>query len=325
MKCVNESPTVIALSGGIGGAKLALGLSNALSSRSLMIIGNIGDDFVHYGLYISPDLDTLMYTISGNSDTEKGWGLAEESWDFMKSLGRLGGETWFNLGDKDLATHLERTRRIMVGESLTEITSDFCRKFKISAQILPVSNDSVKTIVETENGDMDFQDYFVRDQCKAVVSGFRFEGSGQAEPNPLFMEALSDPSLRAVVICPSNPFLSIDPMLAVRGVREKLRDCSAPVIAVTPIINGNAVKGPAAKIIQELGYTVSPYTVAEYYKDFLDGFVVDIQDKAGVCDIKRLGLSVEVSNTIMTDLASKTDLAQVVLKFAVNCEKNIVS
>ena len=139
------------------------------------------------------------------------------------------------------------------------------------------------------------------------------------------MEALSDPSLKAVVICPSNPFLSIDPMLAVSGVREKLRDCSAPVIAVTPIINGNAVKGPAAKIIHELGYTVSPYTVAEYYKDFLDGFVVDIQDKAAVCDIKRLGLSVEVSNTIMTDLASKTDLAQTVLKFAVNCKKYIVS
>ena len=161
-----------------------------------------------HGLYICPDIDTVTYTLAGVNNIETGWGLKGETWLAMESLKKLGGKTWFNLGDRDLATHLERTRRIMAGESLTEITSDFCRKFKISAQILPVSNDSVKTIVETENGDMDFQDYFVRDQCKAVVSGFRFEGSGQAEPNPMFMEALSDPSLKAVVICPSNPFLS---------------------------------------------------------------------------------------------------------------------
>ena len=271
------SPSVLALSGGIGGAKLALGLTQAMPPESLLIVGNIGDDFEHLGLHVSPDLDTLMYTLSGKADPEKGWGLASESWAFMQALEALGGETWFQLGDGDLATHVERTRRLRAGESLTEITSDFCR------------------------------------------SGFRFQGADAAQPNPLFWEALRNPSLQAVVVCPSNPFLSIDPILAVRGVREALRTCSAPVIAVSPLVGGDAVKGPTAKNLRELGHPVSATTVANYYRDFLDGFVVDTRDKATVPEIEKLGLSVEVTDTLMTDLASKAALAKTVLAFAQRC------
>ena len=313
------SPSVLALSGGIGGAKLALGLTQAMPPEKLLIVGNTGDDFEHLGLHVSPDLDTLMYTLSGKADPEKGWGLASESWAFMQALEALGGETWFQLGDGDLATHVERTRRLRAGESLTEITSDFCRCLGIVSWIVPVSDDAVRTIVETPDGDLAFQHYFVRERCQPTVSGFRFQGADAAQPNPLFGEALRNPSLQAVVVCPSNPFLSIDPILAVRGVREALRTCSAPVIAVSPLVGGDAVKGPTAKNLRELGHPVSATTVANYYRDFLDGFVVDTRDKATVPEIEKLGLSVEVTDTLMTDLASKAALAKTVLAFAQRC------
>ena len=313
------SPSVLALSGGIGGAKLALGLTQAMPPESLLIVGNTGDDFEHLGLHVSPDLDTLMYTLSGKADPEKGWGLASESWAFMQALEALGGETWFQLGDGDLATHVERTRRLRAGESLTEVTSDFCRCLGIVSRIVPVSDDAVRTIVETPDGDLAFQHYFVRERCQPTVSGFRFQGADAAQPNPLFWEVLRNPSLQAVVVCPSNPFLSIDPILAVRGVREALRTCSAPVIAVSPLVGGDAVKGPTAKNLRELGHPVSATTVANYYRDFLDGFVVDTRDKATVPEIEKLGLSVEVTDTLMTDLASKAALAKTVLAFAQRC------
>ena len=313
------SPSVLALSGGIGGAKLALGLTQAMPPEKLLIVGNTGDDFEHLGLHVSPDLDTLMYTLSGKADSEKGWGLASESWAFMQALEALGGETWFQLGDGDLATHVERTRRLRAGESLTEITSDFCRCLGIVSRIVPVSDDAVRTIVETPNGDLAFQHYFVRERCQPTVSGFRFQGADAAQPNPLFWESLRNPSLQAVVVCPSNPFLSIDPILAVRGVLEALRTCSVPVIAVSPRVGGDAVKGPTAKNLRELGHPVSATTVANYYRDFLDGFVVDTRDKATVPEIEKLGLSVEVTDTLMTDLASKAALAKTVLAFAQRC------
>ena len=313
------SPSVLALSGGIGGAKLALGLTQAMPPEKLLIVGNTGDDFEHLGLHVSPDLDTLMYTLSGKADPEKGWGLASESWAFMQALEALGGETWFQLGDGDLATHVERTRRLRAGESLTEVTSDFCRCLGIVSRIVPVSDDAVRTIVETPDGDLAFQHYFVRERCQPTVSGFRFQGADAAQPNPLFWEVLRNPSLQAVVVCPSNPFLSIDPILAVRGVREALRTCSAPVIAVSPLVGGDAVKGPTAKNLRELGHPVSATTVANYYRDFLDGFVVDTRDKATVPEIEKLGLSVEVTDTLMTDLASKAALAKTVLAFAQRC------
>ena len=312
MKCVNESPTVIALSGGIGGAKLALGLSNALSSRSLMIIGNIGDDFVHYGLYISPDLDTLMYTISGNSDTEKGWGLAEESWDCMKSLGRLGGETWFNLGDKDLATHVMRSYWLSEGWSLSEVTASICSALGITHQVFPMSDDPVRTFLDTEIGELDFQTYFVRERCQPKVSSVRYVGVDQAKPSDAFMRTLQDTSLSAIIICPSNPILSVAPILAVQGVRPSLRSHPAPVIAVSPIIEGKAVKGPAAKLFRELGKDPSVAGVAEYYGDLLDGLVIDAKDK----DRAAIRQKTLITNTLMQTDQDKKNLASDVLEFA---------
>lgn len=311
-----SSPTVLALSGGIGGAKLALGLTQAMPAEKLMIVGNTGDDFEHLGLHVSPDLDTLMYTLSGKADPEKGWGLANETWAFMQALEALGGETWFQLGDGDLATHVERTRRLRAGESLSEITADFCQRLGLASRIVPASDDLVRTIVETPDGDLAFQHYFVRERCQPTVSGFRFQGANTAKPNLLFLEALRSPSLQAVVICPSNPFLSIDPILAVPEVREALRMCPAPVVAVSPLVGGDAVKGPTAKNLRELGHPVAATAVANYYQDFLDGFVLDKQDETEAPEIEKLGLSVEVANTLMTSLDSKTALACVVLRAA---------
>ena len=321
MNTSGASPSVLALSGGIGGAKLALGLTQAMPPESLLIVGNTGDDFEHLGLHVSPDLDTLMYTLSGKADPEKGWGLASESWAFMQALEALGGETWFQLGDGDLATHVERTQRLRAGEHLTEIISDFCRRLGIASRIVPVSDDPVRTIVETPDGDLAFQHYFVRERCQSTVSGFRFQGADAAQPSPFFLEALKAPSLQAVVICPSNPFLSIDPILAVRGVREALQTCRAPVIAVSPLVGGDAVKGPTAKNLRELGHPVSATAVANYYRDFLKGFVVDTRDKATVPEIEKLGLTVEVADTLMTDLESKAALARIVLNFSQRCER----
>ena len=325
MKSSTKSSSILALSGGIGGAKLALGLTHVMRSEKLMIVGNIGDDFEHYGLQISPDLDTLMYTLSGKADSEKGWGLADESWVFMQALEKLGGDTWFQLGDTDLATHLERTRRLREGESLSAITVDFCRRFGIESSIIPVSNDPVPTIVKTPEGDLAFQDYFVREGCKPTVTGFRFQGADEAEPNPELLETLLNPLLQAVVICPSNPFLSIDPILAFPAVREALRNCHAPVIAVSPIIDGDAVKGPTAKIFDQLGYPVCATAVANHYRDFIDGFILDIQDSALVSQINKMGISVELANTLMTDLNVKTELARSVLDFSERCAKRNLS
>jgi len=320
---ISESPvsTILALSGGIGGAKLALGLTQAMPLEKLMIVGNIGDDFVHCGLHISPDLDTMMYTLSGKSDPEQGWGLARESWTVMRAMEEMGGETWFQLGDRDLATHLERTRRLSDGESLSDITTNFCHKFGIASRIIPSSNDSVRTIVETTEGDLTFQNYFVQNRCQPIVTGLRFQGADKALPHPEFVKILQSPFLKAVLICPSNPFLSIDPILAVQGVREALQGCTVPVIAVSPIIGTDSVKGPTAKIMKELGLPVSAIAVANYYRDFLDGFILDTQDEKNASEIRKMNISVKVAEILMKDLATKTKLANIVLDFSNNCNK----
>jgi LPPG:FO 2-phospho-L-lactate transferase len=244
---------IIALSGGVGGAKLALGLSRVLPPGDLTVVANTGDDFEHLGLSISPDIDTLLYTLAGLDNPATGWGRRDESWNFMAALEALGGETWFRLGDRDLATHIERTRRLRAGESLSQITDDFRRRFGIAARILPMSDDPVRTRVKTKDGWLDFQPYFVRHRCEPVITAIEFAGAADARPQPELLAALADPALSAVIICPSNPFISIEPILALRGVRAALRDCAAPVVAVSPIIGGHAVKGPTAKMMQELG------------------------------------------------------------------------
>ena len=308
--------THLALSGGIGGAKLALGLEHIFNSPKLMIAGNTGDDFEHFGLNISPDLDTLLYTLSGKSDLERGWGLANETWSFMKAMKEIGGETWFQLGDRDLAIHVERTRRLKEGERLSLITSSFCRKFGVKSHIVPATDDSLKTLVKTPKGILSFQHYFVRDQCRPKILGLKYEGLENAQPCPALEEALESSLLETVVVCPSNPFLSIDPILAVKGVREKLKSCKARVLAVSPIVGGDAVKGPTANNLRDLGFSVSAYTIAKYYSDFIDGFMLDKGDENEISRIESLGMRVGLADTVMTDLQSKIKLAEDVLRFS---------
>jgi LPPG:FO 2-phospho-L-lactate transferase len=301
------------LSGGVGGAKLTLGLYRVLPPDTLTVVANPGDDFEHLGLAICPDLDTLLYTLSGQANPELGWGRRDETWTFMAALERLGGATWFRLGDGDLATHVERTRRLAGGESLSAIIDDFRRRFGIAARLLPASDDRLRTRLETGEGWLDFQDYFVRLRCEPVVRRIEFAGSDAARPHPDFLAALADPDLRAVVICPSNPFISIDPILAVPGVRPALRDCRAPVVAVSPIIAGKAVKGPTAKMMEELGLPADAASVARHYRDFLDLYIVDEADR----DIAvGIDLPVVFAPTLMLTLEDREALARIVLAAA---------
>jgi len=304
---------VLALSGGIGGAKLALGLYRILPPGALTVVANTGDDFEHLGLAISPDIDTLLYALAGLDNLELGWGRRDETWTFMKALGSLGGETWFNLGDGDLATHIERTRRLAAGESLSEITDDFRRCLGISARLLPMSNDRVRTRLRTSESWLDFQDYFVRQRCAPVVREIAFAGADTAQPHPTFFAALTDENLRAVVICPSNPFISIDPILSLPRIREALCECAAPVIAVSPIIGGQAVKGPTAKMMAELGLRVDAAAVARYYSDILDFYVADETDAN---KMRNLGVPVTLARTLMQSLDDRETLARVVLEAA---------
>ncbi len=317
MTAVTESGVeCLALSGGIGGAKLVVGLARILDPARLLVVANTGDDFEHLGLHVSPDIDTLVYTLSGLANPETGWGRADETWTFMAALEALGGETWFQLGDADLAMHVERSRRLCAGESLGAITADFCTRFGVAVRIVPMSDEPVRTVVETANGPLDFQHYFVRERCVPEVRGIRFPGSETASPQRHILDALDDPALTAIVICPSNPLISIDPILALPELRARLGASPVPVVAVSPIIAGRAVKGPTAKMMRELGMSPSAATVARHYGDLLDGFVLDVEDGAGADALRRDGLAVRVAQTVMTSIDDRENLAQVVLEFA---------
>jgi LPPG:FO 2-phospho-L-lactate transferase len=304
---------VVALSGGIGGAKLALGLSRVLPADDLLVVANTGDDFEHLGLHISPDIDTLMYTLAGLDNTQLGWGRRDETWSFMETLTALGGADWFRLGDRDLAVHVERTRRLRQGETLASVTADLCRRLGVGPRVLPVTDDPVRTRLRTDEGWLDFQDYFVRLQCRPVVRELAFAGADRARAHPDLLAALGSERLRAVIICPSNPFISVEPILAVPGVRAALAACPAPVIAVSPIIGGRAVKGPTAKMMTELGITPSAAAVARRYGDLLDGYVIDSGDAQ---EAAGLALPVTLAPTLMTSLADRDALARVVLDAA---------
>jgi LPPG:FO 2-phospho-L-lactate transferase len=304
---------VLALSGGIGGAKLALGLSRVLPAEELVIVANTGDDFEHLGLSISPDIDTLTYVLAGLDNPVTGWGRRDETWSFMEAIGGLGGEDWFRLGDRDLATHVERTRRLRAGETLSAVTADFARRLGIGAALLPMSDDKVRTRLRTAAGWLDFQDYFVRQQCRPVVEEIAFAGAETARALPALLAALAEPGLRAVVICPSNPFISVEPILAVPGVRAAMRACAAPVIAVSPIIGGRAVKGPTAKMMTELGMTPSAAEVERRYGDLLDGYVIDHADEDAFAGVSG---HVVAAQTLMNSIEDKDNLARVVLAAA---------
>ena len=305
--------SVLALSGGIGGAKLALGLYRVLSPEELTVVANTGDDFEHLGLSISPDIDTLLYTLGGIDNPELGWGRRSETWTFMAALEALGGETWFKLGDGDLATHVERTRRLAAGESLSKITDDFRRRLGISARLLPMSDSRVRTRLRTDEGWLDFQDYFVRFRAAPVVREVAYAGDAEARANPDFLAALAGDDLELVVICPSNPFLSVDPILSLPRVREALRACRPPIVAVSPIIGGKAVKGPTAKIMAELGLPVDAAAVARHYEDILDVFIAD---EADANEVEDLGIPVRLARTLMSTIEDREDLARVVLTAA---------
>jgi LPPG:FO 2-phospho-L-lactate transferase len=269
-------------------------------------------------LSICPDIDTLVYTLAGINDPQQGWGLVDETWHAMAALERLGGETWFRLGDRDLATHLLRSERLRSGETLSAISAYLARQSGIEHTLLPMSDDPVSTRLKTSAGDLPFQHYFVREQCQPVVASYYFEGVEQARPQPEFMQCLGSELLEAIVICPSNPFLSVAPMLELPGVRAAMRTSQAPVIAVSPIVAGLAIKGPAAKMMAELSMPVSALAVAEYYGDLLDGFVIDDADADLAGAISALGIEVLTCPTIMKSLDDRIALAESVLDFADN-------
>ena len=307
---------VIALCGGVGGAKLAFGLAQALPPEDLTIVVNTGDDFVHLGLHVSPDIDTVAYTLAGLSDRERGWGLAGETWTFMAQLKRLGGEAWFQLGDRDLAMHVERTRRLAASESLSQVTAALTAALGIRHAIVPMSDDPVRTMVRTAEGELEFQRYFVGEQCRPVATGIRFEGAASARPSPAFQAALARRDLAAVIVCPSNPYLSIDPILAVPGVRAALEGLGAPIVAVSPIVGGRALKGPAAKLMRELGAAPSQCGVVGHYGGLLSGLVADRADEAEAVALRNLGLPTLTTGAVMTTDEDRERLARETLTFA---------
>jgi LPPG:FO 2-phospho-L-lactate transferase len=304
---------VVALCGGVGGAKLAQGLSMALPPEELSLIVNTGDDFQHLGLSISPDLDSVIYALAGLSDPVRGWGRRDETWTFMHALKGLSGESWFQLGDGDLAMHVERTWRLAQGATLSEVTAHLCRALGIAIRVLPMSDDPVRTRVLTAEGWLEFQEYFVHQQCRPAVREFTFAGAATARAQPAALAALERRDLRAIVICPSNPFVSVEPILAVPGIRAALRQSPAPVVAVTPIIGGKAVKGPAAKMMAELRLEVSGEAVARRYADIIDGFVVDHADPVPepLQNVRFFGAA-----TLMTTVDDQLRLAHAVLQAA---------
>ncbi|MBE9538329.1 MAG: 2-phospho-L-lactate transferase [Proteobacteria bacterium] len=312
--------SILAITGGVGGAKLALGLADELPDSELHLLVNTGDDFRHLGMHISPDIDTLLYTLSGRSNQSVGWGLEGESWNAMNALEQLGGETWFRLGDKDIATHLWRTQALAEGNGFLEVVDSLAQRMGIGCKIYAMSADPVRTTVCTDEGELPFQHYFVRRQCQPAVTGFRFEGIESARPNPAIMEMLQHAPPAAVVICPSNPFVSVDPVLQIPGMWQALKACSAPVIAVSPIVAGMAIKGPAAKMMEGLHMPVSALAVARYYSErypgLLSGFIIDDSDATLESDIRETGMNVAIGNTVMHSRGDKRKLAQFVLQMA---------
>ncbi|HEY9151553.1 MAG TPA: 2-phospho-L-lactate transferase [Anaerolineales bacterium] len=305
---------IVALAGGVGGAKLAHGLAQILPPEDLTIIVNTGDDFEHLGLYISPDLDTVCYTLAGLANPETGWGRVNETWNAIANIEKLGGSTWFRLGDQDFATHIERTRRMKAGQSLSQITRDFGKSWGIHHTVIPMSDNPVRTIVNTDEGELALQEYFVHRRCEPRVEGFRFDGVDQAESAPGAREAIQ--SADAVVICPSNPWVSIAPILAVAGIRSTME--AKKVVAVSPIIGGQTVKGPAAKMYRELGIEPSAFAVAKHYQNLVNGFILDEVDIKLEPEIKKLSMKTLVTKTLMQNSDNRRRLAQDVLNFIGN-------
>jgi len=303
---------VTAIAGGVGGAKLIDGLAKSLSPNELTIIVNTGDDFDHLDLRICPDLDTICYTLAGISNPETGWGIINDSWNVLNSIKILGGPEWFQLGDKDLGTHIERTRRLHQGQTLSQVTSQFCDRLGIKYLVLPMSDQPVSTIIETtELGSLSFQDYFVKYRCQPVVNSIWFKGNKSALPAPGVIKAIDQSD--AIVICPSNPWLSIDPVFSIPGILPKI--IQKPSIAISPIIQGKAIKGPAAKLFMELGIEPSAIAVANHYENIIKSLVIDSLDGDLANEISKKGIIPFTTNTMMITSENRLQLAQDVLNF----------
>ncbi|KEQ54110.1 2-phospho-L-lactate transferase [Sphingobium chlorophenolicum] len=305
------SGRIVVLTGGVGGAKLVLGLMQVRPPQDVTAIVNTGDDFRHLGLAISPDIDTLLYTLSGKANAAQGWGREGETWSFMDALKSLGGEDWFLLGDGDMALHALRSHLLASGETLSTVTARFAAAWGLDLKILPMSDDSVATHVSTDEGDLPFQRYFVERRCVPAVRAIRFEGADTARLAPGVVEAIADPETRAILIAPSNPWLSVDPILAVPGMREALKAASAPVVAVSPIVGGQAVKGPTAKLMGELGLAVTNRAIAAHYAGIIDGLLVDERDGGEGLDIPHA-----VTDTLMKTLDDRARVARAALDLA---------
>jgi LPPG:FO 2-phospho-L-lactate transferase len=302
---------VALLVGGVGGAKLAYGLAKVLPAEQLSVIVNTADDFELHGLHISPDVDTVMYTLAGIANPETGWGIAGDTFAAKKALARLGQPDWFLLGDQDLATHITRTAMLRAGRTPTEVTAHLCMQLGVKHPLLPMTDHPVATIVETPEGDLAFQEYFVKQRWQPKVLGLRFEGAIEAEPSAQVAASLEMATL--IVFGPSNPLLSIDPLLSVPGIRDRIAASHAPRVAVSPIIGGKAVKGPAAKIMAELRMEVSPFGVAAHYGNLLTGMILDEEDQTLRDKLEKMGLRVAVMNTLMTTSEEKVALAKELL------------
>ena len=311
---IASTKNIVALAGGVGGAKLAYGLAQCVSPDRLTIIVNTGDDFEYLGLHISPDLDTVMYTLAGVANPATGWGIKDESWGMMAAMARYNGPTWFQLGDRDLATHLLRSTWLAQGYPLNYVTTELCRRLGIRCTVLPMSEQPLRTIIYSDAGELPFQEYFVKLQCKPIVKEIRFEGADEAQPSREVISAVRNAD--AIIFCPSNPLLSIDPILSMPSLRRIIAASRAPRIAVSPIVKGEALKGPAAKIMSELGMEVSPVGVARHLQDVLSGFVLDHLDEARQDAVTDLGVRTLVTNTVMTNHQARITLAEAVLDFA---------
>jgi LPPG:FO 2-phospho-L-lactate transferase len=313
---------IVALCGGVGGAKLALGLDRISSPGAATIIVNTGDDFEHLGLRICPDIDTVLYTLGNLGDQERGWGRSGESWNFIENIKLLGGDDWFLLGDKDLALHVMRTEHLRRGKTLSDFVAGTATRFGIRSAIVPATDAVVSTMIDTDQGVLPFQQYFVKQCCTPQVKSIRFDGAAGAAAAPGVLRALSDPALHAIIICPSNPYLSVDPILAIPGIRAALQNRSAPVIAVSPIVGGGAIKGPTAKIMAELNIAPSQRSIAAHYQGLIDALVVDVSDANEARDVPVQSF---VAPTVMTTMEQKIRLARDVIDAAGLLRLNSIS
>lgn len=302
---------IVVLAGGVGAAKFLEGLAAVMPLEQITVIANTGDDAEFHGLHVSPDIDTVLYTLAGIVDRERGWGIAGDTFGCLGSLERLGQETWFQLGDRDLATHLTRTRRLRQGTTLSEVTEELRRRLGVACRILPMSDGRARTRLQTTAGLLAFQEYFVKLRQEPDVLEMDFSEATACQPAPGVVEAIA--GAKGVIVAPSNPILSIGPILAVPGIREALRNTAAPVAAISPIVGGRALKGPADRILTSLGLGASAAAVAELYRDFLDCFVLDIQDASRREEVERKGIKVILTQTIMSTAEARQDLAHTTL------------